>query len=75
MSTHNIPFSIYRRKINLNYPKSAVVGFFQGTQERIRNSRGRQAIRVRAIEDLLYVHFKHIKANHKIYVSKSFRPS
>ena len=24
----NIPFSIYKRKISLNYPKSAAVGFF-----------------------------------------------
>ena len=28
--------------------------FFQGTQERVRNSRGKQAISVRAIEVLLY---------------------
>ena len=55
MSTQNIPFSISRRKISLNYPKSAAVGFFQGTQERVRNSRGRRAIRVRAIEVLLYL--------------------
>ena len=27
MSTHDIPFSIYRRKINLNYPKFAAVRF------------------------------------------------
>ena len=29
MSTRNIPFSMKRRKVNLNYPKSATVGFFQ----------------------------------------------
>ena len=29
--------------------------FFQGTQERFRNSRGKQAISVRAIEVLLYI--------------------
>ena len=29
MSTHNIPFSIYKKKkIALNYPKSAAMGFF-----------------------------------------------
>ena len=28
MSSHNIPFSIY--KITLNHPKSAPTGFFQG---------------------------------------------
>ena len=27
MSTHNIPFSIYKKKITLNYLKSAVMGF------------------------------------------------
>ena len=27
MSTHNIPFSIQNRKITLNYPKSAAMGF------------------------------------------------
>ena len=29
------------------------MGFFQGTQERVRNSRGGRAIRVRATEVLL----------------------
>ena len=28
MSTHNIPFSIYRIKNTLNYPKSTAMGFF-----------------------------------------------
>ena len=31
------------------------MGFFQGTQERVRNSRGKGAISVRAIEILLYM--------------------
>ena len=48
MSTHNIPFSIYKKKITLNYPKSTVMGFFQGTQERVQNSHGKRAINVRA---------------------------
>ena len=39
----------------LNYPKSAAMEFFQGTQERVRNSRGKRAISVRAIEVLLYI--------------------
>ena len=30
MSTHNIPFSIYKKKITLNYPKSTVMGFSKG---------------------------------------------
>ena len=58
MSTHNIPFSISKKKkkkeITLNYPKSAAYGFFLGTQERVRNSRGKQAISVLATEVLLY---------------------
>ena len=41
-------------KNTLNYPKSAAMGFFQGTQERVRNSRGKRAISVRVIEVLLY---------------------
>ena len=54
MNTHNIPFSIEKKKITLNYPKLAVLRFFsQGTQERIRNSGGKRAIGVRATEVLL----------------------
>ena len=30
MKTHNIPFSIYKKKITLNYPKSADVIFSKG---------------------------------------------
>ena len=36
-----------------NYLQSAAMGFFQGTQGRVRNSRGKRAIRVRATEVLL----------------------
>ena len=57
MRTHNIPFSICSQKIILNYLKSAAMRYFQGTQERVRNSRGKRAISVRAIEVLLYVRF------------------
>ena len=32
---------------------SAAMGFFQGTQERVRNSRGKRATSVRATEVLL----------------------
>ena len=42
-------------KNTLNYPKSAAMGFFQGTQERVRKSHGKRAISVRAIEVLLYM--------------------
>ena len=40
-------------KITLNYHKSAWDEFFLGIQERVRNSRGKRAISVRAIEVLL----------------------
>ena len=61
MNTYNIPFfSIKKKKKKkkkkkntLNYPKSAAMGFFPRTQERVRNSRGKRAISVRAIEVLL----------------------
>ena len=43
-----------KTKITLNYPKPAAMRFFQGTQERVRNSRGKRAISVRATEALLY---------------------
>ena len=46
------------KKDTMNYPKSAAMGFFfKGTQERVRNSRGKRAISVRAIEVLLYFGF------------------
>ena len=55
MSTHNIPFSIYiKKKISLNYPKSAAMGFFLGTKERVRKNRDKRAISVRATEVLLF---------------------
>ena len=44
-----------KKKITLNYPKSAAKGFFLGTQERVRNSRGKRAISDRATEVELYI--------------------
>ena len=48
-----------KRKINLNCLKSAAIvffiGIFQGTQAPVRNSHGKRAISVRAIEVLLYI--------------------
>ena len=41
------------KKITLNYPKSAAMGFFPGTREEVRNSDGKRAISVRDIEVLL----------------------
>ena len=55
ISTHTIPFSIIKKKITLNYPNLQVWDFFQGTKERVRNSRGKRAISVRTTEDLLYL--------------------
>ena len=34
----------------MNYPKSAALRFFRGTQEQVRNSRGKRAISVRAMK-------------------------
>ena len=47
-------FFSMKKKNTLNYPKSAVMGFFQGTQKQVQNSRGKRAISVRAVEVLLY---------------------
>ena len=44
-----------KKKITLNYHKSAAMGFFQGAQARVRNSCGIRAISVRATEVLLYI--------------------
>ena len=54
MSTHNIPFSIMKKKITVNYPVSAAMGFFPRESKRVRNSLGKGAITVRATEGLLY---------------------
>ena len=39
----------------LNCPKSEAMEFFEGTQERLRNSRGKRAISFRTIVVLLYL--------------------
>ena len=51
--TQNTIYNNIKKKITLNYPKSAAMGFFQETQEGVRNSRGKRAISVQAIEGLL----------------------
>ena len=43
-----------KKKVTLNYPKSAAIRFFQETPERVGNSRGKRTINVRATEGLLY---------------------
>ena len=35
-----------KKKITLNYPKSAAMGFFLETEEAVRNSGGKRAISV-----------------------------
>ena len=54
-SNENSQYTIFniKKKINLNYPKSAAMGFSQGLKNKLENSRGKQAISVRAIEVLL----------------------
>ena len=54
--THNIPFLIWIRKTPSVIPNLQLWAFFQGTQEWVRNSRGKRAISVRAIEVLLYIY-------------------
>ena len=53
-NTKYIIFSI-NKKISLNYPNPATGFCFQGNQEQLRNSHGKRAISVRAIEVLLYL--------------------
>ena len=43
-----------KKKITLNYPKTAAMGYFLGTQERVRKSHGKRANSVQATEVLLY---------------------
>ena len=56
MKTHYIPFSSEKKRkstliiLNLQPDDS-----FRGTQEQVRNSRGKRDISVRAIEVLLYI--------------------
>ena len=46
-----------KKKITQNDPKSGAMGVFLVTQERVRNSRGKRAISVRATKVLLYLQF------------------
>ena len=54
MSTYYISFSIQKKKITIIYPKSAALGIFERTRERVQKSHGKQAISVQAREGLLY---------------------
>ena len=59
-SNENTQHTIINVKIALNYPVYNYIcsyhGVFLGTQERVRDSRGKRAIGVRATEVLLYIH-------------------
>ena len=56
MSTNNISFSILTLKNRRKFiPNLQLWDFFQGTQERVRNSHGKWVISVRAIEVLLHL--------------------
>ena len=55
MRTHNIPFFNIKKKITLIVPNLKPRDIFLGTQARVRNSHGKRAISVQAIEVLLYV--------------------
>ena len=48
------------------------MGFFQGTQERVRNSRSKRAISVRAIEVLLFKHRCNIYISISMYANKEY---
>ena len=52
-STKNIPFSISKKINHSILSQIAAMGFFQGTKKRVRNSRSKRAISVRATEGLL----------------------
>ena len=44
----------YKKEITINFPNLQPRDYFIGTQERVRNSRGKRGISVRAFEGLLY---------------------
>ena len=55
-------YTFFNMKKNiLNYPKSADMEFFQETQERVRNSRDKRIISVRATESLLEMNHKYCR--------------
>ena len=52
-------YIIFNTKKKKKSPTSAAMGFFLGTQERVRDSHGKRAISIRATEVLLYIHLIH----------------
>ena len=61
-------FQNKKRKLHLIILNLRLWDFFIGTPERVRNSRGKRAIRVRAIEALLY--FDKISLGNMLYFHK-----
>ena len=55
MCTHNISFQYVKENHAKFFQICSHGMFFQGTQERVRNSQDKRAIRVRATEVLLHV--------------------
>ena len=55
MRTHNLPFSIQRRKSPEMISNQQLWDFYQGTQERVRSSLIKRATSVRVTEGLLYL--------------------
>ena len=55
-NTHYTIFNI-KKKITLNYPKSAAIGFFQRDPSTSRNSRDKRSVEVRDTEGELYFVF------------------
>ena len=56
MSTHNIQFHDIIRKKKLKFVFLSYWKNFVGTEKRVRIIHGKRAIRVRAIEVILYLH-------------------
>ena len=54
MRTHNIPFSIYKRKSPLIIPNLLLWNFLLLSQERVPNIHGKRAVSVQDTEVLLY---------------------
>ena len=70
MSTHNIcHFQYKKKKVTLNYPKPAALGFFQGTQGHVRSNHGKRAISVRATEGVLYF-LNNLSLSKQLHVGK-----
>ena len=66
MNTQRYHFQ-HKKENNPKLSKSEAMGFFQGTQERVRNSCGKRAISVRATEGILYMQFVCYSQRHFVF--------